>query len=139
MDTTKFDTVARLFGSGITRREALRGLVASAAALTAGGALLADEETAAGKAKRKRRKKNKKQRSTPTPKPPLCLPLTSAPPRTGVSTELRHADRPGATASAWWMQPAATSAPRSFPGHVLHGLWTGQLHQLPVRTCRGWR
>jgi hypothetical protein len=67
MDTTKFDTVARLFGSGITRREALRGLVASAAALTAGGALLADEETAAGKAKRKRRKKHKKQRSTPTP------------------------------------------------------------------------
>jgi hypothetical protein len=49
MDTTKFDTVARLFGSGMTRRDALRGLVAGAAAVAAGGTLLASEETAARK------------------------------------------------------------------------------------------
>lgn len=55
MDTFKFDSVARLFGSGITRREALRGLVAGAAGVAAGGTLLASEETAAGRRKRKRR------------------------------------------------------------------------------------
>ena len=37
MDTFKFDAVARLLGSGMTRREALRGLVAGAATFTAGG------------------------------------------------------------------------------------------------------
>ena len=58
MDTTKFDTVARLFGSGMTRREALRGLVAGAAAVTAGGVLLQAEDVSA---KRRRRKKNKKK------------------------------------------------------------------------------
>src|SRR3954469_9452175 len=55
MDTTKFDSVARLFGSGMTRREALRGLVAGAAAVTAGGVLLRSEDASA-----KRRKKGKK-------------------------------------------------------------------------------
>ena len=55
MDTTKFDTVARLFGSGMTRRDALRGLVAGAAAVAAGGTLLASEETAARKKKRRNR------------------------------------------------------------------------------------
>jgi hypothetical protein len=58
MDTTKFDSVARLFGSGMTRRQALRGLVAGAATLTAGGALLQVEDASA---KRRRRRKNKKK------------------------------------------------------------------------------
>lgn len=53
MDTTKFDTVTRLFGSGMTRRDALRGLVAGAAAV-AGGTLLTSEETAASKRRRRR-------------------------------------------------------------------------------------
>ena len=53
MDTFKFDSVARLLGSGMTRREALRGLVASAAVAAAGGTLLASEETAARKRKRR--------------------------------------------------------------------------------------
>jgi hypothetical protein len=49
MDTFKFDSVARLFGSGMTRRQALRGLMAGAAAVTTGGTLLDSEETAARK------------------------------------------------------------------------------------------
>ena len=56
MDTFTFDSVARLFGSGMTRREALRGLVAGAAAVTAGSALLALEETAAAQGKRRKRR-----------------------------------------------------------------------------------
>ena len=57
MDTTKFDAVTRLFGSGMTRRDALRGPVAGAAAV-AGGTLLTSEETAASK-RRKRRRRNR--------------------------------------------------------------------------------
>jgi hypothetical protein len=49
MDTFKFDSVARLVGSGMTRRDALRGLVAGAAAVAAGGTLLTSEEAAARK------------------------------------------------------------------------------------------
>ena len=75
MDTFTFDSVARLFGHGMTRREALRGLVAGAAALTAGGAFLADEATAASKSKRKNKnkKRNKKQNASPdtAPSPPV--------------------------------------------------------------------
>jgi hypothetical protein len=52
MDTSKFDSVARLFGSGLTRRDATRGLVASVAAV-AGGTLLASDETAARKSGRR--------------------------------------------------------------------------------------
>ena len=65
MDTTRFDAVARILGSGTTRREALRGLVAGAAAVTAGSAFLAVEETAAGKSKR-RKSKNKNNKNQPT-------------------------------------------------------------------------
>ena len=78
MDTFTFDSVARLFGSGMTRREALRGLMAGAAAVTAGGALLAVEETAAAKNKRRKsRNKNKKKnrpapQSDPTPEVNVC-------------------------------------------------------------------
>ena len=55
MDTFKFDSVARLFGSGMTRRDALRGLVAGAAAVTAGGALAHVEDASA----RRRRRRNR--------------------------------------------------------------------------------
>ena len=61
MDTTKFDSVARLFGSGMTRREALRGLVAGAATITAGGMLLQAEDASAKR--RKKSKKSKKQQN----------------------------------------------------------------------------
>ena len=73
MDTFKFDSVARLFGSGMTRREALRGLVAGAAAVTAGGALLADEASAASKSKRRNRKKKRPtNENEPTPPVNVC-------------------------------------------------------------------
>src|SRR5687768_8411216 len=55
MDTFKFDSVARLFGSGMTRRDALRGLVAGAAAVTAGGALAHVEDASS----RRRRRGNR--------------------------------------------------------------------------------
>ena len=57
MDSTRFDSVARLFSSGMTRREALRGLIAGAAAVTAGGVLLQAEDASA---KKRRRKKSRK-------------------------------------------------------------------------------
>jgi hypothetical protein len=59
MDTVKFDAVSRLFGQGMTRREALRGLVAGAAAVTAGGTLLQVEDASA----KRRRRKHRKQKS----------------------------------------------------------------------------
>ena len=59
MDTGKFDAVARLFGNGMTRREALRGLVAGAVAVTAGGAVHAGQ---AASPKLRRRRKHRKQR-----------------------------------------------------------------------------
>ena len=67
MDTTRFDAATRLFGSGMTRRQALRGLVAGAAALTAGSALLPVEDAEAGKKQRKKKKKTKKTNPAPTP------------------------------------------------------------------------
>jgi hypothetical protein len=83
MDTTTFDTVARLFGTGMTRREALRGLMAGAAAVTTGGALLQGEDASAdGDAGAITR-------------------TTSVTARTGASTGARRVDRPGDTASAW--------------------------------------
>jgi hypothetical protein len=73
MDTTKFDAVARIFARGMTRRDALRGLVAGTAAVTAGGALLAEETTAASRSRRKNRNKNKKRQPQPdtAPTPPV--------------------------------------------------------------------
>ena len=67
MDTTKFDSVARLFGSGMTRRQALRGLVTGAAALTAGGVLLRSEDAAAKRRRRRKPKKNQNQNGGQTP------------------------------------------------------------------------
>jgi hypothetical protein len=64
MDTGKFDAVARLFGNGMTRREALRGLVAGAVAVTAGGAVHAGQ---AASPKLRRRRKHRKQRRQRTP------------------------------------------------------------------------
>jgi hypothetical protein len=59
METTTFDGLTRTFGSRMTRRSALRGLVATAAAAVAGGALLQVEDASA-----KRRKKSRKGSST---------------------------------------------------------------------------
>ena len=53
MDTTTFDTLSRSVATSLTRRSALRGLVAGAATLVAGGVLLQAEDTSA------RRKKGK--------------------------------------------------------------------------------
>lgn len=65
MDTFKFDAVARLFGSGMTRREALRSLVAGATAVTAGGVLLSAEEAAAKKRRKRRPRKKGKPEGSP--------------------------------------------------------------------------
>ncbi len=54
MDSTTFDGITRNLGSTLTRRSALRGFVASAAAVIAGGAILQAEDASA-----KRRKKGK--------------------------------------------------------------------------------
>ncbi len=58
MDTVKFDAVSRLVGHGMTRRQALRGLVAGAAAIAGGGVLLQAEDASA----KRRRRKHRKQR-----------------------------------------------------------------------------
>jgi hypothetical protein len=47
MDSSRFDTVARLFGNGLTRRQALRGVVSGVVTTAAGGALLASEDAEA--------------------------------------------------------------------------------------------
>ena len=60
MDTTSFDTLTRSLTTSTTRRTALRGLVASAATLVAGGLLL-HEDTAA---RRRKGKKGKGQKLT---------------------------------------------------------------------------
>ena len=71
MDAITFDTATRLLGSGMTRREALRGLVAGAAALVTGGALLqADDASARNRRKTKNnRKRNRKQNAPQDPAP----------------------------------------------------------------------
>lgn len=56
MDTTTFDTLSRSVATSLTRRSALRGLFASAAAAVAGGVLLQAEDTSA---RRKRGKGGK--------------------------------------------------------------------------------
>jgi hypothetical protein len=61
METSTFDTLARTLGSTGTRRSALRGLAASAAALVTGGVLLQAEDASA---KRRRKSKNKKQKNS---------------------------------------------------------------------------
>ncbi len=58
MDTTKFDAVARLFGNGMTRRQALHGLFAGAAGVAASGAMFHAEDASARKRRKKRKRKN---------------------------------------------------------------------------------
>ena len=57
MDSSKFDTAVRLFGNGLTRRQALRGVVAGVVTTAAGGALLAGEDAEAKRHKRRRKRK----------------------------------------------------------------------------------
>jgi hypothetical protein len=52
MDITTFDTITRSVATSQTRRSALRGLVAGAATLVAGGVLLQGEDTSAKRRKR---------------------------------------------------------------------------------------
>jgi hypothetical protein len=60
MDSTKFDAVARTFGTGLTRRSALRGLVAGAVAVVGGATVL----EADAKRRRKKGKGGNQQRGT---------------------------------------------------------------------------
>ena len=69
MDSTTFDGIARTLGSRMTRRSAVRGLVAGATALVAGGALLQAEDAAAKKGRKSKSKKPKPQTTTPPPAP----------------------------------------------------------------------
>ena len=75
MVTTTFDTLARTMSSSMTRRSALRGLVAGAATLATGGILLGAENAAAD---RRKRRKGKGRGKGPQPGErctPLRLPL----------------------------------------------------------------
>jgi hypothetical protein len=67
MEITTFDDLSRNLGSTLTRRSALRGLVASAAAVVACGALVPGEDAAAKTRRRKskNRKQRRKQNTTP--------------------------------------------------------------------------
>ena len=75
MDITTFDTLTRFVttASASTRRSALSGLVAGAAAVAIGGSLFHADETAARKKhknkKRKKNKGNKQNEQTPPPPP----------------------------------------------------------------------
>jgi hypothetical protein len=62
MDTVKFDAVSRLVGSGMSRRQALRGLVAGAVALGAGGAVHSVEAASPqiGPGRRRKQRKHRK-------------------------------------------------------------------------------
>lgn len=74
MDSTTFDAVTRNFGRSLTRRTAVRGLVASAVAAVAGGGLL---EAEAKKNKKKKNNNNNNPPSTPstgTPAPSFFCP-----------------------------------------------------------------
>ena len=55
MDNTTFDTVARTLSTGVSRRSALRGLVAGALAVTVGGATPGTETEAKRRRSKKRR------------------------------------------------------------------------------------
>ena len=54
METMKFDAVARLVGIGATRRQAVRGLLAGAAAVAVGGVSLDAALAVKGEGKKKR-------------------------------------------------------------------------------------
>jgi hypothetical protein len=86
--------VARILARGMTAHEALRGLVAGTAAVTAGGTLVHVEDASADDAGSR-----------------TITAFVTA--RTAAATELRRADRLEVTASAWWTMRGSTSAPRS--------------------------
>ena len=67
METTTLDTIARTLGSTMTRRSALRGLFAGAAAVVAGGAVLQVEDASAKRRKKKGGKKGSTQPTTSQP------------------------------------------------------------------------
>jgi hypothetical protein len=58
METITFDGIAKTLGSNLTRRSALRGLVAGAMAPVAGGALLQADDAAAKRRRRKHKRGN---------------------------------------------------------------------------------
>src|SRR5687768_7515895 len=62
MEIATFDDLSRNLGSTLTRRSALRGLVASAVAVVTGGALLSAEDAAAKKQGRKSKKRKQQRR-----------------------------------------------------------------------------
>jgi hypothetical protein len=59
MDTTTFDTLARSVSTSLTRRSALRGLVAGAAVAAAGAGMLLGSEDTSGKRRKRRKGKGK--------------------------------------------------------------------------------
>jgi hypothetical protein len=70
MESRTFDDLTRNLGSTLTRRSALRGLAASAAALVASGAVLQAEDASAKKRrKNKNKNNNNKNNNTPPPDP----------------------------------------------------------------------
>ena len=75
METTTLDTIARSLSSSMTRRSALRGLFAGAAAV-AGGTLLQSEEISA---KRRKKKGGKKGSTQPTTGQPQDQPQSGQP------------------------------------------------------------
>ena len=67
METSTFETISRRFGTGLTRRQGLRGLVAGVVALGAGGAV--GSVQAASPQLRRRRKQRRQRRHTTSPTP----------------------------------------------------------------------
>ena len=65
MDTTTFDTLARSVSTSLTRRSALRGLVAGAAVAAAGAGMLLQSEETSGKRRKRRKGKGKGKRLQP--------------------------------------------------------------------------
>ena len=71
MDTTTFDTLTH-FVTASTRRSALRGLAAGAAATVASGTLSQANEAAARKKNRHKRRKKPKAATSPPPPENVC-------------------------------------------------------------------
>ena len=72
METTTFDGMTRTFSRTMTRRSALRGLVAGAAAAVAGGVLLQTEDASAKRRRRKNRKKKNQGNDQGKPEGSAC-------------------------------------------------------------------
>ena len=61
METSTFDTISRRFGTGLTRRQGLRGLVAGVVALSAGGAV-GSVQAASPQLRRRRKQRRQSNR-----------------------------------------------------------------------------